>query len=275
MPAGFLPAGKPPILPVKPVGKSVNSCLNQVSLLPTGACCRFLLAATPWRPRGGTRKCPHSHSLPACPPALCSPQRAGDVTTKPAKLFSVRCAALHICVWRCHGGLFRRLAHLCGWSSSVPSSICLPLPSAERLPPHPLGFYPGMMVRMSPAATNLVAAGLSLRPPPSHMAGTSQGRCRARLFSGARLAVIILHFPPHPRPPLRSRAHGCLCPPRPLGRCCAPTPPRTRVKSGGISTFSSSYAQNYRAMLVGVEWRGERPRARFGTRVAVRCAVGR
>ena len=49
------------------------------------------------------------------------------------------------------------------------------------------------------------------------MAGTGQGRCRARSCSGARLAVIILHFPPHPRPPLRSRAHDCLCPPRPLG----------------------------------------------------------
>ena len=147
--------------------------------------------------------------------------------------------------------------------------------SAERLPPHPLGFHPGMMVPKSPAATNLVAAGLSLRSPPSHMAGTGQGRCRARSCSGARLAVIILHFPPHPRPPLRSRAHGCLCPPRPLGRCCAPTPPRPRVKSGGISPFSTSCAQNCRAVAAGTIVCGARPRARFGTRVTGRCAGGR
>ena len=32
-----------------------------------------------------------------------------------------------------------------------------------------------------------------------------------------------------------ARARDRVCPPRPLGRCCAPTPPRPRVKSGGIS----------------------------------------
>ena len=101
--------------------------------------------------------------------------------------------------------------------------------SAERLPSRFQGSYPGMMVQMSPAATKLVGCRALFAFPPSHMAGTGQGRCRARSCSGARLAVIILHFPPHPRPPLRSRAHDCLCTPRPLGRCCAPTPARTKV----------------------------------------------
>ena len=99
--------------------------------------------SSPWRWFGGARKCPHSHSLPACPPALCYPRRAGDVTTKPAELFSIRCAPAHICMWRCHGGLFRRLAHLCGWSSSVPSSICLPFPLGGTASTPPPRLLPG------------------------------------------------------------------------------------------------------------------------------------
>ena len=72
-----------------------------------------------------------------------------------------------------------------------------------------------------------------------------------------------------------ARARDRVCPPRPLRRCCAPTPPRPRVKSGGISPFSLSCAQNCRAVAAGTIVCGARPRARFGTRVTGRCAGGR
>ena len=149
-----------------------------------------------------------------------------------------------------------------------------------RTEPSPLRFstwrtrpacaFPRPSGRRAPRPPSWWLAGSLCVPPLPHMAGTGQGRCRARSCSGARLAVIILHFPPHPRPPLRSRAHDCLCTPRPLGRCCAPTPPRTSIIPAALDIYSSRYAQNRRAVKGGTIMCGARPRARFGTRVAVR-----
>ena len=172
---------------------------------------------------------------------------------------------------------------ICGRSHLQPGAAAYTFANSNRAlspsiwhgacPPHMRSSSPQRL--RSPTATNLVAGGLFLRRTPPHMAGTGQGRCRARSCSGARLAVIILHFPPHPRPPLRPRAHGWLCPPRPLGRCCAPTPARTKVPPAATDIYSSSCAQNRRAVKGGTILCGARPRARFGTRVAGRCAVGR
>ena len=119
---------------------------------------------------------PRSHSLPAHPPALCYPLRAGGDPSTPAELVSVRCAALHICVWRCHGGLFRRLGHLRGWSSSVPSSICLPLPlggTASTPPPRLLPGHDGPNEPRVHQAGGL--PGSLCVPLPSHMAGKVKG----------------------------------------------------------------------------------------------------
>ena len=62
---------------------------------------------------------------------------------------------------------------------------------------------------------------------------------------------------------------------QPLGRSCAPTPPRTRVKSGANTSFVLSCAQNRRAVPGGTIMCGARARARSGTRVAERGSVGR
>ena len=237
------------------MGKSVNSYFNQVSLLPTGACCRFLLAATPWRPRGGTRKCPHSHSLPACPPALCYPQRAGDVPTKPAELFSVRCAALHICVWRCHGGLFRRLAHLCGWSSSVPSSICLPLPlggTASTPPPRLLPGHDGPNEPRGHQSGGCRA--LFASPPFPH------GRNKSRAMPGEALqrGAPRGHHSPLPTSP----------PPAPPLTCSRLSLPPTTPWQVLRANPSSYAGQKWRDLYVLFELRSELPRDAGGGGVA-------
>ena len=90
-----------------------------------------------------------------------------------------------------------------------------------------------------------------------------------------------LHHPPlaeHPsaRPGTRPAARPIairipdrlqLIPP-PLGRSCAPTPPRTKVIPAAMTIYSSPCAQNRRAVLEGTSMCGARARARFGTRVA-------
>ena len=103
----------------------------------------------------------------------------------------------------------------------------------------------------SPAATNLVAGGLSLRSPPSHMAGTGQGRRRARSCSGARFADIILNFPIQPRPPLRSRAHRLSVAPRTPWQVLYANPSTYKRHPGG-----------FRYLLV--ELRSEPPRGPRG-----------
>ena len=225
---------------------------------------------------GRLGRSPRSHSLAARPPAGCSPLRAGVVITKPAGLLRHRQPQAQIRAWRPapsvgdHTYNQERLPTRLQTRTDpyparfgmghAPPACAFPRPSGQRAPRPPSWWLAGSLCVPPLPTWQEQVKGDAGRGPAA-------GRASRSSFSTSHLTparpsahVLTTAFAPHD--PL-------------LGRCCTPTPPRTKVPPAAFDIYSSSYAQNRRVVKEGTILCGARPRARFGTRVAGRCAGGR
>ena len=144
-------------------------------------------------------------------------------------------------------------------TSNARAACAFPRPSGRRAPRPPIWWLAGSLCVPPLPTWQEQVKGDAGRGPAA-------GRASRTSFST---------FQFNPARPFAHVLTGCLWPPAPLGRCYTPTPQRTSVIPAAFDIYSLSCAQNRHAVQGGTIMCGARARARFGTRIAGRCVVGR